>query len=118
MFSALPLTGTAEIFLLPIGRSTVAYKCIALTMRTMNCDRYHGILPLSTCCRYSTTSFSFGPLPQIARARQAERITPAILTETFRLTLIPHVPIPREMPASAPERGPYEAASEEKPPHV
>lgn len=26
---------------------------------------------------------------QIARARQAERITPAILTETFRLTLIP-----------------------------
>lgn len=55
---------------------------------------------------------------QIARARQAERITPAILTETFRLTLIPHVPIPREMPASAAERGPYEAASEQKPPHV
>ncbi len=53
---------------------------------------------------------------QIARARQAERITPAILTETFRLTLIPQVPTPRKMPAPAPERGPYEAASEQKPP--
>jgi hypothetical protein len=59
MCSALPLTGTAELFLLPIERSTVAYKCIALTIRTLNGDRYHGILPLSTCCRYSTTSFSF-----------------------------------------------------------
>ena len=67
MFSALPLTGTAELFLLPIGRSTVAYKCIALTMRTMNGDRYHGILPLSTCCRYSTTSLSFWPLPVFLR---------------------------------------------------
>jgi DNA transposition AAA+ family ATPase len=55
---------------------------------------------------------------QIARARQAERITPAILTETFHLTLIPQVPTPRKMPAPAPgtERGPYEAASEQKPP--
>jgi len=53
---------------------------------------------------------------QIARARQAERITPAILTETFRLTLIPQVPTPRKMPAPAPESGPYEAASEQKPP--
>jgi DNA transposition AAA+ family ATPase len=55
---------------------------------------------------------------QIARARQAERITPAILTETFRLTLIPQIPIPREMPASMSESGPYEAASEQKPPRV
>jgi DNA transposition AAA+ family ATPase len=55
---------------------------------------------------------------QIARARQAERITPAILTETFRLTLIPQVPAPRTPPAPAPERGPYEAASEQKPPRA
>lgn len=53
---------------------------------------------------------------QIARARQAERITPAILTETFHLTLIPQVPTPRKMSAPAPERGSYEAASEQKPP--
>jgi len=55
---------------------------------------------------------------QIARARQAERITPAILTETFRLTLIPQVPAPRTPLAPAPERGPYEAASEQKPPRA
>lgn len=55
---------------------------------------------------------------QIARARQAERITSAILTETLRLTLIPHVATPREKPAPAPESGPYEAASEQKPPRA
>ena len=53
---------------------------------------------------------------QIARARQAERITSEILTETFRLTLIPQVPAPRKKAAPAPESGPYEAASEQKPP--
>jgi DNA transposition AAA+ family ATPase len=52
---------------------------------------------------------------QIARARQVERITQEILTETFRLTLIPHVPAPRPI-APPEERGPYEAASEQKPP--
>jgi DNA transposition AAA+ family ATPase len=55
---------------------------------------------------------------QIARARQAERITSEILTETFRLTLIPQIPAPRKMPAPAPESGPYEAASEQKPPRA
>jgi DNA transposition AAA+ family ATPase len=55
---------------------------------------------------------------QIARARQAERITPTILKETFRLTLIPHVPPPRPIaPADPPEEhGPFEIASEQKPP--
>jgi DNA transposition AAA+ family ATPase len=53
---------------------------------------------------------------QIARARQAERITTAILGETFRLTLIPQVPTPRAPAASTPGSGPYEAASEERPP--
>ena len=52
---------------------------------------------------------------QIARARQAARITPEILTETCRLTLIPHVPAPRPI-TPAEERGAYEAASEQKPP--
>src|SRR6266568_9328746 len=52
---------------------------------------------------------------QIARARQAERITPEILTETFRLTLIPHVPAPRPIDPTE-ERGSYEAASQQKPP--
>jgi DNA transposition AAA+ family ATPase len=55
---------------------------------------------------------------QIARARQEERITPAILTETFRLTLIPHTSTPREKSPALAERGPYEAASEQKPPRV
>jgi DNA transposition AAA+ family ATPase len=55
---------------------------------------------------------------QIARARQVEQITPAILTETFRLTLIPQVPSPRKMPAPTPGHGPYEAASEQKPPRA
>jgi DNA transposition AAA+ family ATPase len=53
---------------------------------------------------------------QIARARQADRITPEILSETFRLTLIPQVPPKRQPRAPAPESGPYEAASEERPP--
>lgn len=55
---------------------------------------------------------------QIARARQAERITSAILTETLHLTLMPHVPPPRENPISSSEPGSYEAASEQKPPHA
>lgn len=57
---------------------------------------------------------------QIARARQVERITSDILTETLRLTLIPQVPTPRKMPAPAPEteRGSYETSSEQKPPRA
>ncbi|MDQ2904229.1 MAG: ATP-binding protein [Chloroflexota bacterium] len=57
---------------------------------------------------------------QIARARHVERITPEILTETLRLTLIPQMPLPRKMPPSAPEqpRGSYETTSEQKPPHL
>jgi DNA transposition AAA+ family ATPase len=54
---------------------------------------------------------------QIARARQAERITSDILAETLRLTLIPQVPAPRQ-PSAAPSSGPYEAASEQRPPRV
>ncbi len=52
---------------------------------------------------------------QIARARQAERITPVILAETLRLTLIPQVPAPRTPPPSSPA-GSHEAASEQRPP--
>lgn len=52
---------------------------------------------------------------QIARSRQVERITPEILTETYRLTLIPLVLPPRQM-TSSDESGSYEAASEQKPP--
>jgi DNA transposition AAA+ family ATPase len=52
---------------------------------------------------------------QIARSRQVERITPEILTETYRLTLIPRVLSPRQM-TSSDESGSYEAASEQKPP--
>ena len=52
---------------------------------------------------------------QIARSRQVERITPEILTETYRLTLIPLVLPPRQM-TSSDESGSYEAASEKKPP--
>ncbi len=51
---------------------------------------------------------------QTARARKVERITSDILAETFRLTHIPQVPQRHQPPA--PETGPYEAASEEKPP--
>jgi len=51
---------------------------------------------------------------QTARARKVERITADILAEAFRLTHIPQVPLRRQPPA--PETGPYEAASEEKPP--
>jgi hypothetical protein len=55
---------------------------------------------------------------QIARARQAERITPEILAETLHLTLIPLIPAPRHKPSASPARstGPYEAASEQRPP--
>lgn len=53
---------------------------------------------------------------QIAATRQAKRITSEILVETFRLTLIPHVPAPRSV-TSTEERGSYEAASGQKPPH-
>lgn len=52
---------------------------------------------------------------QIARSRQVERITPEILTETYRLTLIPLILPPRQM-TSSDESGSYEAASEQKPP--
>ncbi len=52
---------------------------------------------------------------QIAHARQVERITPDILTETLRLTQIPQVPAPRQRPTPS-STGPYEAASEERPP--
>ncbi len=54
---------------------------------------------------------------QIARARQAERITPEILTETLHLTLIPQIPVPRQAPIAA-AHGPYEAASEQRPPRT
>ncbi len=52
---------------------------------------------------------------QIAHARQAERITSAILAETLRLTLIPQVPTPRNPPPPSPA-GSHEAASEQRPP--
>lgn len=54
---------------------------------------------------------------QIARARQVTRITPEILMETFRLTLIPHVPAPRPV-TSTQEHSSYEAAPEQKPPRA
>lgn len=57
---------------------------------------------------------------QIAHAREAERITPEILVETLRLILIPQLPVPRQGPSSPSSpvstAGPYEAASEQRPP--
>jgi len=58
---------------------------------------------------------------QIAHARQAERITPEILAETHQLIRVPHVPGPRHAPTAAPAApatGPYEAASEQRPPRT
>jgi hypothetical protein len=46
ILSALSLTNTAEIFLLPVGRSTVTHQCVAPAMRTMNDDGDHGIFNL------------------------------------------------------------------------
>jgi hypothetical protein len=66
MFPALPLTRSAEIFLLPIGSTTVVYQRIASAVGTMNRDRYHTTFHLSpVSCLYSLTSFPFWPLPTI-----------------------------------------------------
>jgi hypothetical protein len=40
------LTGTTEIVLLPVGRSTVPHKRVALAMWTMNDDGDHGTFNL------------------------------------------------------------------------
>jgi DNA transposition AAA+ family ATPase len=53
---------------------------------------------------------------QIAGTRRVKRITSEILKETFRLTLIPHVPAPRPL-TSTEEPLSYETASEQKLPH-
>lgn len=57
---------------------------------------------------------------QIACARGAERITQEILAETLHLILIPQLSSPRQgpqMPQSrVPAPGPYEVASEQRPP--
>jgi len=47
IFPAWPLIGSAEIFLLAVGRPTVVHEHIALTMRTMNRAAYHDLLDLS-----------------------------------------------------------------------
>jgi hypothetical protein len=41
IFPALPLTGSAEIFLFPVRSMTIVYQCIASAVWTMNSDRYH-----------------------------------------------------------------------------
>src|SRR5438105_15963599 len=64
IFSALSLTSTAEIFLLPVGRSAVTHQCVTPAMRTMNDDGDHRAFNLvySWYC-YAIVSFSFLPLP-------------------------------------------------------
>ena len=64
MFPALSLTRLAEIFLLPVGRTTIAHQRITPAVGTMNRHRYHVIFHLSNdSCAYSLTSFPFWPLP-------------------------------------------------------
>ena len=47
IFPTLPLADFTAIFLLSIGRSTVARDLFASTVRTVNRDRYHSALRLS-----------------------------------------------------------------------
>ena len=64
MFPTLPLTRSAEVFLFPIGSTTVVYQRIASAVGTLNRDRYHATFHLSSVsCSYSLTSFPFWPLP-------------------------------------------------------
>ena len=64
IFPTLPLTRSAEVFLFPIGSTTVVYQRIASAVGTMNRDRYHATFHLSpVSCSYSLTSFPFWPLP-------------------------------------------------------
>jgi hypothetical protein len=64
ILSALSAAGTAEIFLLSIGRSTITHQCITPAMRTTNNDSDHGTFHLShVSWSYAITSFSFLPLP-------------------------------------------------------
>ena len=65
ILSALSAAGTAEIFLLSIGRSTITHQCITPAMRTTNNDSDHGAFHLShVSWSYAITSFSFLPLPK------------------------------------------------------
>ena len=41
MFSALPLTRSAEIFLLAVGSMPIAHQRITAAVGTLNCHRYH-----------------------------------------------------------------------------
>jgi len=47
MVPALPLTRSAELFLLPVGSTTIVYQPIAAAMGTMNRDGYHETFHLS-----------------------------------------------------------------------
>jgi hypothetical protein len=61
IFPALPLTRSAEIFLLPVRRMTIVYRRIASAVGTMNRDHYHLTFRLShISSSYSLTSFLFG----------------------------------------------------------
>ena len=65
IFPTLPLTRSAEVFLFPIGSTTVVYQRIASAVGTMNRDRYHATFHLSpVSCSYSLTSFPFGHYPR------------------------------------------------------
>jgi hypothetical protein len=74
MFPALPLTRSAEIFLLPIGSTTIVDQPITAAVGTMNRDRYHvtfllsndscsslyHIIPfLATTCKITFFTFTF-----------------------------------------------------------
>jgi len=64
IFPTLPLTCSAEIFLLPVGSTAIIHQRITPTMQTMNRDCDHETLNFSTqCYYYSTISFPFSPLP-------------------------------------------------------
>lgn len=82
ILSALSAAGTAEIFLLSIGRSTITHQCITPAMRTTNNDSDHGAFHLSyVSWSYAITSFSFLPLPGLQRTasplpRSGERCLP------------------------------------------
>jgi hypothetical protein len=56
IFPALPLTRSAEIFLLPVRRMTIVYQRIASAVGTMKRDRYHLTFRLSHIIPFLATT--------------------------------------------------------------
>ncbi len=56
IFSALSMTGTAELFLLAVGGPAIAHQGITRAMRTINRDGDHDTLNFSTQ-RYPTLPY-------------------------------------------------------------